>query len=471
MTTDVHFEEIAYHITSELKKARESIYLAVAWFTDFEFFDIICQKAGAGVSVEVMLLDDEINLGAWGLDFEKLRILGGKVFFLKTSDEGEGIMHNKFCVIDENVAITGSYNWSRKARRNRENITVIKDAPDLIVQFLEEYDRIKLHFNISQEVKTLTKIHYDKIFGRLKAILQLVELNDFDDIEGQLVKIERLLPDDKDDDFTHGVHEILSMIRDKSYSVAEDMIQSFISRHQQIVVHGDIDIPGLEFEKEMLSVQVSALEEEKSDVLRIIRRFEVRYNLELGDLILEILELKKEISQQSNDEEAFEEANNQYNRFKKNYQQLSIEGMNVLSEEEELEIKKLFKKASKLCHPDLVKEAFKDNASQSFIELRNAFETGNLKKVKEILEELEAGNWIKSTVAIINAKFEQLKHQVSVLRKKVAQLTDELLTLKNTESYQIISSIQDWDAYFSDARIRLEEELKVLKSHEPVNQD
>jgi phosphatidylserine/phosphatidylglycerophosphate/cardiolipin synthase-like enzyme len=36
-------------------------------------------------------------------------------------------MHNKFCVIDYETVITGSYNWTRQAAINEENIVVFKD--------------------------------------------------------------------------------------------------------------------------------------------------------------------------------------------------------------------------------------------------------------------------------------------------------------------------------------------------------
>jgi len=36
-------------------------------------------------------------------------------------------MHNKFCVIDSKTVVTGSYNWTKKAQSNYENITIIKD--------------------------------------------------------------------------------------------------------------------------------------------------------------------------------------------------------------------------------------------------------------------------------------------------------------------------------------------------------
>ena len=61
MITQAYFEDIQYHIKKELIKAKFSIYIAVACFTDGELFDVLCRKAEDGVDVELMLMDDEIN--------------------------------------------------------------------------------------------------------------------------------------------------------------------------------------------------------------------------------------------------------------------------------------------------------------------------------------------------------------------------------------------------------------------------
>ena len=48
-------------------------------------------------------------------------------------------MHNKYCVIDNQIVITGSYNWSKNAEnKNDENATVMYDfdrASDYSVEF------------------------------------------------------------------------------------------------------------------------------------------------------------------------------------------------------------------------------------------------------------------------------------------------------------------------------------------------
>ena len=51
-------------------------------------------------------------------------------------------MHDKFCVIDNQLVITGSYNWSDNAEfKNDENITIEKD-PNQASSFSEEFRRL-----------------------------------------------------------------------------------------------------------------------------------------------------------------------------------------------------------------------------------------------------------------------------------------------------------------------------------------
>ncbi|MEM2351669.1 MAG: phospholipase D-like domain-containing protein [Thermoproteota archaeon] len=47
-------------------------------------------------------------------------------------------MHNKVMIVDSEIVVTGSYNWSESAEeRNDENIIIIKSG-----RIAEEYERI-----------------------------------------------------------------------------------------------------------------------------------------------------------------------------------------------------------------------------------------------------------------------------------------------------------------------------------------
>ena len=52
-------------------------------------------------------------------------------------------MHNKFCLIDNDTVITGSYNWTFGARYNEENILIIKNEKDVFSKFANQFEKIQ----------------------------------------------------------------------------------------------------------------------------------------------------------------------------------------------------------------------------------------------------------------------------------------------------------------------------------------
>ena len=57
-------------------------------------------------------------------------------------EDGPGLMHNKFCVIDGQVLITGSYNWTGAAEeKNDENVLVIFSG-EAVKMFEEQFERM-----------------------------------------------------------------------------------------------------------------------------------------------------------------------------------------------------------------------------------------------------------------------------------------------------------------------------------------
>jgi phosphatidylserine/phosphatidylglycerophosphate/cardiolipin synthase-like enzyme len=188
MQTQAYFDDIQLHILHELRKATASIHIAVAWFTDPEIFEQLCQKAGSGIRVELIVVNDSINRNC-GIVHERLRDLGGVFMMVGDKKKSSAVMHNKFCVIDGSTVITGSYNWSRQAQQNSENITVISNYPELARQFIQEFELIlERHSG-----KGVAGADLSKIVARLEALRHVIELEDEDDIELQLTKLKKLL--------------------------------------------------------------------------------------------------------------------------------------------------------------------------------------------------------------------------------------------------------------------------------------
>jgi phosphatidylserine/phosphatidylglycerophosphate/cardiolipin synthase-like enzyme len=132
---EAHFQDIQNKILNQLDKARVSIRVVMAWFTNDTLFQKIIEKHNQGVDVKIAIYDDGINK-KYGVDVTQLPHI-----MIKRGKAG-GIMHDKFCVIDNQIVITGSYNWTNNAEfRNDENITVEND-PEQATRFSEEFRRL-----------------------------------------------------------------------------------------------------------------------------------------------------------------------------------------------------------------------------------------------------------------------------------------------------------------------------------------
>ena len=118
--TEAHFQYIQNTILNELNTARVSILVVMAWFTNETLATKLIEKYNEGIDVKVAIYDDGINrrhsVDLAGIPTKKIKPSKG------------GIMHNKFCVIDNQIVITGSYNWSSNAEfKNEENISILRD--------------------------------------------------------------------------------------------------------------------------------------------------------------------------------------------------------------------------------------------------------------------------------------------------------------------------------------------------------
>lgn len=134
---EAHFQEIKSQILESIKNAKFTIWVAVAWFTDKDLANELRVKHLAGVNVRIIVNDDETT-EKYGLSFDQKGIEYIKVS--PNSRWGKKLMHNKFCIIDLNKVIHGSYNWTSNAQYNNESITITESrdvAEDFAIQYIE----------------------------------------------------------------------------------------------------------------------------------------------------------------------------------------------------------------------------------------------------------------------------------------------------------------------------------------------
>lgn len=447
MNIEAIFSNIANRITDEIECAEQSVYIAVAWFTNKLIFEKLLAKAKIGCKVYIIISNDKINENSQ-IDFELLEQVNGKVFKIGNGDSN--LMHNKFCIIDHTTVITGSYNWSYKAESNHENIVVNSNNTALAEQFIKEFYTIVEKQFPNQSNKDVD-FPLDKIIKRLEVIKNLIILEDIDDLESITKKLLIYK-------FNEDINAIVSLTQDKEYGKAISKIQVFISNYQQLSIWYDPEIAGIKLEIKMLESQINAFDNEKIELEKVLSDFQHRHTIELGKLILEILQLRKiKFKNQPREQESEEDFNNYQEQFEIEKQKKQFE----LTEEEKLDLKKKFRKATTFCHPDKVNDEQKEEAERIFIDLKNAYDENDIEKVNRILKDLESGNLFHSNADTISEK-EKLKTILEQLKANLKRIEEEIIQLKNNKIFEVINSITNWDNYFSETKEQLEDELNDL---------
>lgn len=468
MKIQPYFEKIHKEIEARLLETKSSIRLAVAWFTDERLFKIICDKAKDGIKVELLIANQEINHES-SIQFSNLTENGGKIYWIGKGYNYEKLMHNKACIIDNSILITGSYNWTRKAKSNHENILVIEDEENLILDFNQEFDKIiNKYFN-----KENRQVDWEKIVIRLETLLNAIKLEDEEDVSYQVKKIKDLIPKDIIDNKVNELSKIIHHCQKKSYSNAIALILNYTKEHKQLIIYNDPEIPALKLEVRVLEYQVSCLEDEKTEIEKQINHYKIEYNLNLGEIIKEILFLKRKLAQHEFEKDKeklneFEEAKKDFEDFNNAYQDnLKEPKPQNLDEEQLKELKQNYRKATKFCHPDKVTEEQKEQAQKLFNELKEAYDNNDLQKVNSILKNLEKGIF-KSQGETITEK-DKLKLIKESLKIKEKGLIKELTKINKSLTYREIEKISDWDNYFENLKLDFCNVLKDLHVKNNLN--
>lgn len=146
IATEAHFENIQARIKDELLKARTTVRICVAWLNSEVFDPILQELVNRGVRVDIIFNDDLINKKSLSTS------LAGVNFYPIKTKQYATLMHNKFCIVDEAVIITGSYNWSKRASQHFENVVIVRNDYALVERFLHEFYDLINHFSDAHDL-------------------------------------------------------------------------------------------------------------------------------------------------------------------------------------------------------------------------------------------------------------------------------------------------------------------------------
>ena len=128
---------VANHILGLLENAEESIYFLAFSFTADELGEVIRTQAENGLAVEGVMEEEQVKSNI-GTEYDMFKQAGLDVFV----DGNKGQMHHKTMIVDGEIVITGSYNFSRSAEtRNDENVVIFHNA-QIADFYMQEFQRI-----------------------------------------------------------------------------------------------------------------------------------------------------------------------------------------------------------------------------------------------------------------------------------------------------------------------------------------
>lgn len=128
----------------------------------------------------------------------------------------------------------------------------------------------------------------NEILKRLEIIKSSIAIDDEEIIELQVMKLNKL-------SLNIEIKNIISKLENHVYSSALFDIENYLKRYSSVVEYIDTEVQSLKLELKSLENKLQTLSEQKIEYLNDIEEFNTLYNLHLGELLKDILNLKKEI--------------------------------------------------------------------------------------------------------------------------------------------------------------------------------
>lgn len=134
-----------------------------------------------------------------------------------------------------------------------------------------------------------------------------------------------------------------------------------------------------------------------------------------------------------------------------------------MSADERNELKRLWRQASRLCHPDVVADELKEKAHQMMVQLNQARQNADLAAIRALLTQLQSGLEPMMASDRLNNP-EHLRHKIRQLRTQIDALLKEITQLETENARRLASSVADKEAYFSEQEPALTEIRNTLEA-------
>ena len=134
---DVVFSEIQETVIQGIRDAKYLIWAAIAWFSSESIFQELKRRKEDGVDVRIIISDEESNYKLLARLKENFDVVVIPRYGWKNYNR----MHDKFCIIDLEYVMHGSYNWTPTAVYNEETLATALDK-EFVKKFADEFMRM-----------------------------------------------------------------------------------------------------------------------------------------------------------------------------------------------------------------------------------------------------------------------------------------------------------------------------------------
>lgn len=128
------FEDIKKEILAAIKNAKLSIWIAMGYFTSKDIFDALKIKEAENLDIRFVLSTESTNnYLKFDDNFKDVRWIKAEIYgTYYNGNDKRAIMHNKYCIIDMQTVLSGSFNWTDNAEHNAENAIKIEHSKNAV---------------------------------------------------------------------------------------------------------------------------------------------------------------------------------------------------------------------------------------------------------------------------------------------------------------------------------------------------
>ena len=142
--TLLHHKTNKTRLKELLEHAEKSIDVCMFVLSCAVLLDALIEAHRKGVTVRIVCDNMKISGSAYKITEAGLDV---------RADNSSSMMHHKFIIIDKEMLLTGSYNWTASgAAYNRENV-FITDEKYVVDRFIGEFEKLWVKFEGSSEIR------------------------------------------------------------------------------------------------------------------------------------------------------------------------------------------------------------------------------------------------------------------------------------------------------------------------------